>query len=366
MAAGLELFERSNSALWRPEWNMISTVVGGEHVPVAIASVWERPFCRLHFERAFEHAPRMQRTHLLIVAPMSGHYPTLLRGTVKAFCQHHHVYITEWEYARMVQRPVSEGSFDLDEYIDYLISMMHVLGGDVHVLAVCSLQCRSCCGRANGELRSHSIVLVGGPIDTRENPTQVNKLAETRGIDWFANVITKVPFPDPGFMRDVYPGFLQLHGFVSVISTGTSRLTASCSTTSSKAMAIPRNIREFYDEYLAVIISPPVLSANGRYVFVGAACPRARCSHRSRADPPRRLAHSGRARTTIQHGSDRGGAQALRQRERKAHWLQPAVGRCTCAMARGFVPRSCPAFPTSVLSNTTPARARPGASLRWR
>ena len=99
-------------------------------------TVWERPFCRLlHFERAFEHPPRRPQPRLLIVAPMSGHYATLLRGTVEAFLPNHDVYITEWVDARMV--PVSEGRFDLDDYIDYLISMLHLLGGDTHVIAVC-------------------------------------------------------------------------------------------------------------------------------------------------------------------------------------------------------------------------------------
>ena len=110
--------------------------VGGEHVPVHIETVWERPFCRLlHFERAFEHPPRRPQPRLLIVAPMSGHYATLLRGTVEAFLPNHDVYITDWIDARMV--PLSEGRFDLDDYIDYVISILHLLGGDAHVMAVC-------------------------------------------------------------------------------------------------------------------------------------------------------------------------------------------------------------------------------------
>jgi poly(3-hydroxybutyrate) depolymerase len=157
---------------------------------------------------------------VLIVAPMSGHYATLLRGTVEAFLPNHDVYITDWVDARMV--PVSEGRFDLDDYIDYVISILHFLGGDTHVVAVCQ---PSVPGRAatpvmegvNHPNAPRAIVLMGGPIDTREHPTAVNKLAQERGIDWFrSHVITKVPFPHPGFMRDVYPGFLQLHGFVSM------------------------------------------------------------------------------------------------------------------------------------------------------
>jgi poly(3-hydroxybutyrate) depolymerase len=113
-----------------------SALVGGERVPVEIKTVWHRPFCNLlHFERQFEHTPRYAQPKVLIVAPMSGHYATLLRGTVEAFLPRHDVYITEWIDARMV--PLAKGGFNLDDYIDYLISMMHHLGGDCHVIAVC-------------------------------------------------------------------------------------------------------------------------------------------------------------------------------------------------------------------------------------
>ena len=131
---------------------------------------------------------------------MSGHYATLLRGTVEGFLPNHDVYITEWVDARMV--PTSQGSFDLDDYIDYLISMLHVLHGDVHVVAVCQPSVPVLAAVARMEATGdphvpHSMVLMGGPIDTRINPTEVNILAERRGTEWFrGNVITKVPFPN--------------------------------------------------------------------------------------------------------------------------------------------------------------------------
>src|SRR5205085_3845349 len=174
-AAACELFERSTRRYGRPEWNIARTVVGGEHVPVHIKTVWERPFCRLlHFERAFERPPRRPQPHVLIVAPMSGHYPTLLRGTVEAFLPDHDVYLTEWVDARMV--PLTEGPFDLDDYIDYVISILHLLGGDLHVLAVCQpsvpvLAAVSMMEAADDPCVPLSMVLMGGPIDTRVNPT---------------------------------------------------------------------------------------------------------------------------------------------------------------------------------------------------
>src|SRR3989440_11415194 len=198
MAAGLELFERSTRRYGKPEWNIAWTVVGGEHVPVRISPVWERPFCRLlHFERVFERPPRRPQPRLLIVAPMSGHYPTLLRGTVEGFLPNHDVYLTEWVDARMM--PLAAGRFDLDDYIDYLISMLHALQGDIHVIAVCqpSVPVMAAVARMEADddpCVPHSMVLMGGPIDTPVNPTEVNTLAQRRGIDWFRrSVLTQVP-----------------------------------------------------------------------------------------------------------------------------------------------------------------------------
>ena len=221
IAAASEMFERATRRYGKPEWNIESTTVNGETVPINVKCIWERPFCHLlHFERAFEHAPKRPQPKILIVAPMSGHYATLLRGTVEAFLPNHDVYITDWADARMV--PLSEGRFDLDDYIDYVISILHRLRGDCNVVAVCQpsvpvLAATALMEAANDAYAPRSIILMGGPIDTRVNPTAVNMLAQERGVDWFRrNVITKVPFPHPGVMRDVYPGFLQLNGFVTM------------------------------------------------------------------------------------------------------------------------------------------------------
>ncbi len=160
--------------------------------------VWQRPFCNLiHFERALDR-PRND-SKLLIVAPMSGHYATLLRGTVEAMLPKHEVYITDWIDARAV--PLSEGRFDLDDYIDYLISMLHALGRETHVVAVCQpavpvLAAVSVMEAKGDPYAPRTMTLMGGPIDTRINPTAVNKLAEGKDIDWFRdNVVMKVPFP---------------------------------------------------------------------------------------------------------------------------------------------------------------------------
>ena len=337
---GCELFERSTRRYGKPEWNINSTVVGGEHVPVHISTVWERPFCRLlHFERVFERAPRRPQPRLLIVAPMSGHYPTLLRGTVEGFLPNHDVYITEWVDARMV--PLTEGGFDLDDYIDYLISMLHLLGGDMHVLAVCQPSVPVLAAVARMEADDdpyvpHSMVLMGGPIDTRVNPTAVNMLAERRGIDWFRrNVITKVPFPNPGFMRDVYPGFLQLHGFMSMnldrhIEAHRKLFLHLVQGDGNSA----QKHREFYDEYLAVMdLAAEFYLQTVETVFVRHALAEGRDdpSRRCRVDPAeiRRvaLAHGrGRERRHFRRRPDRGGASAVRQHPGRAQGALAAAG----------------------------------------
>jgi poly(3-hydroxybutyrate) depolymerase len=296
VAATMELFERSTRRYQRPEWGIDNTTVGGERIPVHISTVWHRPFCRLlHFERAFAHAPRRPQPKLLIVAPMSGHYATLLRGTVETMLPNHDVYITEWTDARMV--PIGEGRFDLDDYIDYIISMLHVLGGDVHVMAVCQPSVPVLAAVAMMEADKdpyvpHSMVLMGGPIDTRINPNGVNQLAVGRGINWFRrNVITKVPFPHPGIMRDVYPGFLQLHGFMSM------NLDRHLEAHRSLFMNLVKGDgdsaqkhREFYDEYLAVMdLAAEFYLQTVDTVFIRHALPKGEMTHRGRRIDPKAI-----------------------------------------------------------------------------
>ena len=178
------------------------------------------------------------------MAPMSGHYATLLRGTVEAFLPKHDVYITDWVDARMV--PLSDGSFDLDDYIDYVISILHYLGGDAHIIAVCQpsvpvLAAVSVMEARNDAYAPNSMILMGGPIDTRVNPTAVNTLAEKRGLDWFRrHVITQVPFPNrrhDARRLSGLPATQRLHGNES---RSPSRRAPRCSCTSCAATAIRR------------------------------------------------------------------------------------------------------------------------------
>jgi poly(3-hydroxybutyrate) depolymerase len=341
IAAAAELFERSTRRYGRPEWRISSALVGGERVPVQISTVWERAFCRvIHFERIFEHRPRRRQPRLLIVAPLSGHFATLLRGTVEAFLPNHDVYVTEWRDARTI--PLSEGSFDLDDYIDYVISMLHALGDETHVLAVCQpavpvMAAVSVMEADDDPYVPISMTLMGGPIDTRVNPTAVNTLAGRRGIQWFRhNVITKVPFPNPGFMRDVYPGFLQIQGFVSM------NLDRHIEAHQDLFLNLVRGDgdsagkhKEFYDEYLAVMdLAAEYYLQTVDTVFVRHALPKGEMMYRDRPVDPSRIRRVALLTVEGEHDDISGVGQTEAAHrlcvnipaDRQAHWLQPGVG----------------------------------------
>jgi poly(3-hydroxybutyrate) depolymerase len=366
MAAAMELFERTTRRYGKPEWNITSTTVGGERVPVQVKTVWERPFCRLlHFERAFERAPRRPQPKLLIVAPLSGHYATLLRGTVEAFLPNHEVYITDWRNARAV--PVSDGRFDLDDYIDYIISMFHMLGGDAHVIGVCQPSVPVLAAVAMMEADKdpyvpRSMVLMGGPIDTRINPNAVNKLAVARGLDWFrSHVITKVPFPHPGVLRDVYPGFLQLHGFVSMnldrhIEAHHNLFLNLVKGDGDSA----QKHREFYDEYLAVMdLSAEYYLQTVDAVFIRHSLPKGEMTHRGRLIDPSAIKRV--ALMTVEGENDDisgvGQTEAAHKlcpnipADNKVHYLQPSVGHYGVFNGSRFRAEIAPRIADFVLSN---------------
>jgi poly(3-hydroxybutyrate) depolymerase len=341
MAAGAEMFERATRRYGKPEWTIESINAGGERVPVHVDCVWEKPFCRLlHFQRAFENVPRQMQPKVLIVAPMSGHYATLLQGTIEAFLPNHEVYITDWVDARMV--PLTEGRFDLDDYIDYVIEILHRLGEGCHVIAVCQpsvpvLAATALMEADDDPCAPSSIVLMGGPIDTRCNPTGVNRVAQERGTEWFRNnVITRVPFPHLGVMRDVYPGFLQLNGFVSMnfnrhLDAHKELFFHLVEGDGDSA----QKHREFYDEYLAVMdLTAEFYLHTVETVFVRHALPKGEMVHRGRAVDPSKIRRT--ALLTIEGERDDisgvGQTEAAHglcvniPAERKAHYLQPGVG----------------------------------------
>lgn len=341
VAASCELFERTTRRYGKPEWRIPHTEVNGMRVPVEIETVWEKPFCKLlHFNRKIARPLRAPHPRVLIVAPMSGHYATLLRGTVEAFLPSHDVYITDWADARMV--PTAAGRFDLEDYVDYLIEMMHALGGNVHLVAVCQpsvpvLIAASVMEANKDPNYPQSMTLMGGPIDTRRNPTAVNNLAADRGIEWFRNnVITKVPFPHPGFMRDVYPGFLQLNGFISMNLDRhmDAHKNLFANLVKGDGDLVDKH-REFYDEYLAVMDLPAEYYLQTvDLVFVKHALPNGTMTHRGKPVDPSKITRT--ALMTVEGENDDisgiGQTEATHDlctsipRDRRVHYIQKGVG----------------------------------------
>ena len=222
VAASLNVFAHASAPRGKPEFGLHSTLIGRKSVPVREEILVRKPFGQLkRFVRvgAGEGDPK-----LLIVAPMSGHYATLLRGTVERLLPHHDVYITDWRDAKLV--PQSEGTFDFDDYIDYLIEFLERIGETTgerpHMLAVCqpappAFAATALMNADQNPWRPKTLTMMGGPIDTREAPTAINTLATQRAHGWFQNnVIATVPMIYPGAGRKVYPGFLQLAGFMSM------------------------------------------------------------------------------------------------------------------------------------------------------
>ena len=221
VAASLEVFAHASAPRGKPEFGIDSLRVGRKTVRVDEEIVLRKPFGQLkHFARdGVDNGPR-----LLIVAPMSGHYATLLRGTVERLLPNADVYITDWRDAKLA--PLSDGSFDLDDYVDYLIEFLEHIGETSgerpHLLAVCQPAVPAFAATAlmnadKNPWRPRTLTMMGGPIDTREAPTAVNTLATQRPFGWFEqNVIATVPMIYPGAGRKVYPGFLQLAGFMTM------------------------------------------------------------------------------------------------------------------------------------------------------
>lgn len=217
IASALEVFAHAAAPRGKPNFALGCVEIEGKVLPVDEQTVLRKPFGQL---KRFHYAGVEAKPKLLIVAPMSGHFATLLRGTVSRLIPTHDVYVTDWRDARNV--PITEGRFDLDDYIDYLIEFLEHIGPGAHMLAVCqpSVPCLAAAAVMSGDKhpdRPRTLTMMGGPIDTREAPTAVNIMATQRPHSWFEqNVIATVPFQYAGAGRRVYPGFLQLAGFMSM------------------------------------------------------------------------------------------------------------------------------------------------------
>lgn len=216
-AAALNIFSNSGIRHERPAFGIDRVTVGGAEVAIVEEAAAVHPFCQLlHFRKAVP----VDQPKLLLVAPLSGHFATLLRGTVATALPDHDVYLTDWVNARNV--PVQYGRFGLDDMIDLIVGFIRQLGPGCHVMAVCQpagpvLAAVALMAAADDPCQPASMVLMGGPIEPSANPTEVNRFAAAHSIAWFENmVISTVPARFPGAFRRVYPGFLQLAGFISM------------------------------------------------------------------------------------------------------------------------------------------------------
>ena len=256
-AAGLEVAERLTRRYGKPEFGLTHATVAGESVRVREDVIDETPFCSLlHFvKEGVKDQPKV-----LLVAPLSGHYATLLRGTVEAMLPDHDVYITDWTDARDV--PLDAGGFHLDDYIELMMRHLTLLGSDAHVIAVCQPSVPVLAAVAllceDGAVRPKSMTLMGGPVDTRKAPTAVNAFAKEHSIDWFrGHSIHAVPLTYPGFGRHVYPGFLQLQGFLGMnmerhVNAHVDHFWHLVEGDGDNA----QHHRQFYDEYMSVMDLP--------------------------------------------------------------------------------------------------------------
>jgi polyhydroxyalkanoate depolymerase len=336
-AAACELLARAGLTHGRPSFQIATVRIGNQDVPIEEEEALRTPFgTLLHFKKArLTSAPRV-----LLVAPLSGHFATLLRGTVQTMLPEHDVYITDWYNARDVA--LTHGRFGFDDYVEHLIKFLEAMGQGAHVVAVCqpcvqALVAAAVMAEQNHPALPRSMTLMAGPIDTRINPTEVNELATNRSIDWFEqNLLARVPPRYAGAGRRVYPGFMQLAAFMSMnlerhVKAHRDLFRALVGGEAEKA----ETTKAFYDEYFAVADLPAEFYIETvRMVFQEHLLPRGKLAYRGRRIEPRAIRRT--ALLTVEGEKDdicavgqTLAAQDLCASLRpylKRHHLQPGVG----------------------------------------
>ena len=343
-AAACEMFVNATRRYGKPDFGIEETEVMGEIVPVVEEVVLSKPFGNLlRFRRDGEIAHARNDPKVLIVAPMSGHFATLLRGTVEAMLPEHEVYITDWVDAREV--PLAEGNFDLADYTEYVMEFCRYLAKDGErpaVMAVCQpgvpvLVAGSLMAETDDPARPSSMILMGSPIDTRVNQTEPNRLAQSRPITWFEqNVVVTVPWPNRGVLRRVYPGFLQLSGFMQMnldrhVDAHMDQFRHLVEGDGDSAAAH----QAFYDEYLAVMdLTAEFYLQTVETVFQKHLIPLGQFKHRDHLIDPGAIRDIGLMtvegeKDDITGRGQTGAAQDLCVNlpdEKKLHYVQPKVG----------------------------------------
>ena len=255
LSAAYELISRAGLTHTRPAYGIDTVTVGNEEVAVTEEAADVTPFgTLLHFKKA----TTQEQPRVLLIAPLSGHFATLLRATVRTLLSEHDVYITDWHNARDVS--LADGRFGFDDYVGHLIRFLETIGPGAHLVAVCqpcvaALVAASVMAQGNHPAQPRSMTLMAGPIDTRVNPTKVNELAKAKPIDWFEqNLIARVPYRYGGASRRVYPGFVQLTAFMSMNIERHIKAHRDLYDNIAKGeTAKAAQIKAFYDEYFAVL-----------------------------------------------------------------------------------------------------------------
>ena len=337
LAAACELFSRGTLSHGRPSFSIDKVVVDGREVRVTEEPAHVTPFGTLLRFRKDINTPQPR---VLLVAPLSGHFSTLLRGTVQTMLPEHDVYITDWHNARDVG--VRHGRFGFEDYIDHVIRFLEVIGPGGHVLAVCQpcvqvLAAVAVMAETNNPAAPRSMTLMAGPIDTRINPTEVNRLATERSIDWFEqNLIATVPPRYPGGRRKVYPGFMQLLAFMSMnLERHVKAHLDLYDNLARGEIEKAETIKAFYDEYFAVLDLPAEFYIETvRIVFQDCLLPKGELTFRGKPIEPRAIRRT--ALLTVEGERDDicGIGQTMAAQElcaslppfRRRHHFQPGVG----------------------------------------
>jgi poly(3-hydroxybutyrate) depolymerase len=326
VAASSDLFLRLTERYEKPKWNLDEA-----EIEVAL----DKPFCKLiHFK---QRTPKKHK--VLVVAPLSGHHATLVRDTVRALLAEHDVWATDWVDARMV--PLSAGPFGLDDYVEYVREWITQLSPDLHIISVCQptvpVLAAVSLMASNRQVQPRTMTMMGGPIDARRSPTAVNNLAQTKPFSWFQhNLIHRVPPRYPGYMRQVYPGFLQHLGFVAM--NPDRHVTAHWDYYHHLMRGDGESAeahRRFYDEYNAVLDMPAEYYLDTvKTVFKDFALPKGRMFVRQELVRPQAIREA--ALLTVEGEFDdisgNGQTEAAHQlclnipRARREHFLAPGVG----------------------------------------
>ena len=283
LSAAYELIARAGLTHARPEYAIPAVMVGNREIEVAEEPVLTLPFGTL---LRFKKDINLEQPRVLVVAPLSGHFATLLRNTVRTLLPDHDVYITDWHNARDVS--MEAGEFGFDDYVAYVIRFLEVLGPGAHLVAVCqpcvqALAAVAVMAADGNAAQPASMTLMAGPIDTRVNPTKVNKLATSKSIDWFdRSLIARVPWKYPGAGRRVYPGFVQLTAFVSMnINRHYNAHQELYEHLRNGEHEKAQIIKTFYDEYFAVLdLSAEFYLETVQWVFQEARLPKGELSYR--------------------------------------------------------------------------------------